>query len=157
MFYAVRMSPVVGPGWWRRAAAAQLTIDESTAVAVGQPTVALQRLGFWVTGISVFVGWNLATLIGGVIGNAIGDVRAFGLDAAASAAFLGLLWPRLKQRQPLAVAGAAAVLCAVTVPFLPPGVPVLITVVVAVVVGVTNFLGSADPAATGDPVEEAGA
>lgn len=141
LFYSVRMSPIIGPGLWRRLAAGQLTIDESTAVATAQPTLRLQRLGFWVTGVGVFLGWNATTLLGALLGDLLGDVRAFGLDAAAAAAFLGLLWPRLRQRQALAVACASAVIAVVAVPWLPIGVPVLITVVVAVVVGCTNWLG----------------
>ncbi|HTN56542.1 MAG TPA: AzlC family ABC transporter permease, partial [Microbacterium sp.] len=62
--YGIRMSPIIGAGFWRRAAAAQLTIDESTAVSISQSTPALSRLGFWITGLGVFIGWNLTTLAG---------------------------------------------------------------------------------------------
>jgi len=140
--YAIRMAPVVGGGW-RGLAAAQLTIDESTAVATAQPTPRGQRVGFWVTGGIIFVGWNATTLVGALLGDTIGDVRAYGLDAAAAAAFLGLLWQRLTARQPVAVAVAAAVVAAATLPVLPPGLPVLLAAVVAVVVGATDWLGGA--------------
>ncbi len=140
--YSMRMSPVVGGPWWRRLLAAQWTIDESTAVAIAQPTLRGQRVGFWVTGALIYVGWNLTTLLGALLGDLVGDVRQYGLDAAAAAAFLGLLWPRLTARQPVAVAAAAAVIAAVLVPVLPAGAPVLVAAVVAIVVGVTNVLGS---------------
>ncbi len=133
--YGVRMSPVITGGFWRRAAAAQLTIDESTAVALAQPTLPARRVGFWVTGIGIYVGWNVATLAGALLGDVVGDPRRYGLDAAAAAAFLALLWPRLRARQPIAVGIAAAVVAAATVPVLMPGVPVLLAAVVAVVVG----------------------
>ncbi|QNO38675.1 AzlC family ABC transporter permease [Protaetiibacter sp. SSC-01] len=139
--YSMRMSPVVGGPWWRRVLAAQWTIDESTAVASAQPTLRGQRVGFWVTGAVIYVGWNLTTLLGALLGDLVGDVRQYGLDAAAAAAFLGLLWPRLTARQPVAVAVAAAVIAAVLVPVLPAGLPVLVAAVVAIVVGVTNVLG----------------
>jgi predicted branched-subunit amino acid permease len=139
--YAMRMGPIVGGPWWRKLLAAHWTIDESTAVSTGQPTPRGQRIGFWVTGAVIFVGWNLTTLLGAVLGNLIGDVRMFGLDAAAAAAFLGLLWPRLSSRQPIAVAAGAAVVAAVLIPWLPAGLPVLIAAVVAVLVGVTNWWG----------------
>lgn len=139
--YAMRMGPIVGGPWWRTLLAAHWTIDESTAVSTGQPTLRGQRIGFWVTGSVIFVGWNLMTLFGALLGNLIGDVRMFGLDAAAAAAFLGLLWPRLTSRQPIAVAAAAAVVAALLIPWLPAGLPVLIAALVAVVVGVTNWLG----------------
>ncbi len=139
--YAMRMGPIIGGPWWRRALAAHWTIDESTAVSTAQPTLRGQRIGFWVTGAVIFTGWNLATLLGALLGNLIGDVRMFGLDAAAAAAFLGLLWPRLSSRQPIAVAVAAAVVAAVLIPWLPAGLPVLIAACVAVVVGVTDWWG----------------
>ncbi|MFF1571654.1 AzlC family ABC transporter permease [Leifsonia sp. NPDC058292] len=143
-FYALRMSRVVGRGFWRRAAAAQLTIDESTAVATAQLEPGAQRVGFWTTGLVVYVGWNLTTLAGALLGNLIGDVKAYGLDAAAAAAFLGLLWPRLKARQTQAVAVAAGFVATLLTPFLTPGLPVLAAAAVAIVVGVLNLFGRRD-------------
>lgn len=140
--YAIRMAPIIGSGFFRRFAAAWLTIDESTAVATAQPTLRSQRIGFWVTGVGIFIGWNLTTLIGALIGDLLGDVRQYGLDAAAAAAFLGLLWPRLKQLQPIVVAIAAAVVATVLTPSLPPGLPILAAALVAVIVGVFNWWGA---------------
>ncbi|MET0724707.1 MAG: AzlC family ABC transporter permease [Leifsonia sp.] len=137
--YGMRMAPIIGVGWWRRVAAAWITIDESTAVSLAQPTPPLKRLGFWVTGLVVFVGWNITTLVGGLIGDALGDPRAWGLDAAAAAAFLGLLWPRIKRVQAGAVAVGAAVVATVCTPFLMPGLPVLVAALVAVLVGYFNW------------------
>jgi predicted branched-subunit amino acid permease len=145
--YSMRMAPVVGGpptarGWAQRLLAGHWTIDESTAVSTAQPTLRGQRIGFWMTAAVIYVGWNLTTLLGSLLGNLIGDVRMFGLDAAAAAAFLGLLWPRLTARQPIAVAAGAAVVAAVLIPWLPSGLPVLIAALVAVVVGLTNWLGT---------------
>ena len=142
--YGMRMSPVVGTGFWRRAAAAQFTIDESTAVSLAQTTRRARTLGFWVTGIGIYIGWNLSTLAGALLGDVLGDPRAYGLDAAAAAAFLALLWPRLRHRQPIAVGIAAAVVSTMLTPVLMPGIPVLIAAVVAVVVGWFNWLGVGD-------------
>jgi predicted branched-subunit amino acid permease len=138
--YAIRMSPIVGSGFWRRFAAGWITIDESTAVATAQPDLRSQRLGFWVTGLVIFVGWNLTTLAGALAGNLIGDVKQYGLDAAAAAAFLGLLWPRLTQLQPIVVAVAGVVVATVLTPWLPPGLPIIAAALVAVVVGAFNWL-----------------
>jgi predicted branched-subunit amino acid permease len=135
---------VIGRGFWRRSAAVQLTNDESTAVATAQTEPRAQRIGFWVTGLVVYLGWNLMTLAGALLGNLIGDVRAYGLDAAAAAAFLGLLWPRLKARQTQAVAVAAGFVATLLTPFLMPGLPVLAAAVVAIVVGVLNLFGRRD-------------
>lgn len=142
--YGMRMSSIIGSGFWRRTAAAQVTIDESTAVAISQATPALSRLGFWVTGLGVFIGWNITTLLGALLGDVLGDPKSWGLDAAAAAAFLALLWPRLKQRQAIAVGVAAAVIAASLTPVMMPGLPVLVAAVVAIVVGWFNWLGRDD-------------
>lgn len=134
--YAIRVSPIVGPGFAKRVVAGHLTIDESTAVATAQAVPSAQRVGFWATGIIIYVGWNLMTLAGALLGNLLGDVSAFGLDAAAAAAFLGLLWPRLRSLQPVAVAVGAAVVAVVLIPLVPPGIPVLAAALVGVVAGV---------------------
>ncbi|WP_460799268.1 AzlC family ABC transporter permease [Microbacterium sp. GXF0217] len=137
--YGMRMSPIIGRGVWRRTAAAHFTIDESTAVAISQSDPLLSRVGFWVTGIGIFVGWNIMTLVGALLGDVLGDPKAWGLDAAAAAAFLALLWPRLKKRQAVAVGVAAAVVAASVTPWLMPGIPVLLAAVVAIVVGWFNW------------------
>ncbi|WP_210481092.1 AzlC family ABC transporter permease [Naasia sp. SYSU D00948] len=152
VLYGIRVKPLIGGGFWRKAAAAVFTIDESTAVAVAQPTLAAQRRGFWVTGLVIYAGWNLTTLVGALLGDALGDVRQYGLDAAAAAAFLGLLWPRLREVQPVAVAIGAAVVATALVPVLPPGLPVLLAALVAVVVGTLDLFGARS--ALPDPVEE---
>lgn len=139
--YAIRMAPVVGGGW-RSAAAAQFTIDESTAVALAQSTPRARRVGFWVTGVGIYVGWNLSTLAGALLGDVLGDVRAYGLDAAAAAAFLALLWPRLRQRQAIAVGVGAAVVATALTPVLIPGLPVIVAALVAIVVGAANGFGT---------------
>ena len=139
VFYSIRMAPLIGPGFFRRAAAAQLTIDESVAVSTAQTTPSSQRLGFWVTGILIYVGWNITTLVGALIGDLLGDVSAYGLDAAAAAAFLGLLWPRLRERQTQAVAVAAALVATLLTPVLVPGLPVIVAAVVAIAVGGFNL------------------
>jgi predicted branched-subunit amino acid permease len=133
--YALQMSRVLGVSGLRRVAAAQLTIDESTAVGVAQPERPAQRLGFWSTGLAVFVMWNVMTLAGAVLGNALGDPRRFGLDAAAPAAFCGLLWPRLKSGDARAVAAVSAVIALVVAPHAPAGIPVLVAALAAIVAG----------------------
>ena len=136
--YGLRMAPLLEWRGWRRAAAAHLLIDESTAMSVGRGGTAAARLGYLTTGLSVFVLWNLATAIGAVAGDAIGDPRTFGLDAAVGAAFLALLWPRLKDRRNVVVAVLAAAVALSMVPLAPPGVPVLAAGGVALLVGVLS-------------------
>jgi len=131
-FYGLQMAPLLRARSWRRPLAAQLTIDESTAVGTAQKQSDLIRLGFWSTGLAVFILWNLTTLLGAALGDAMGDPRSYGMDAAAAAAFLGLIWPRLTALRPRMVALGAVVLAVALIPIAPAGVPVLAAVVVAV-------------------------
>jgi hypothetical protein len=141
--FALRIKSCANDRPRHRQATAGWPLDH-TAVSTAQPTVKSQRAGFWWTGLVIYVGWNLTTLLGALIGDQLGDVSRYGLDAAAAAAFLGLLWPRLKQLQPTVVAVGAAVVAAVLMPVLPAGVPVLAAALVAVVVGLTNLFGTTE-------------
>jgi predicted branched-subunit amino acid permease len=123
--YGLQLASSMLPAGWRRLVIAQLTIDESAAVGLSEPTRPLRRLGFWVTGLGVFIGWNLMTFAGALAGNALGDPQRLGLDAAASAAFIALLWPRLRTREPVVIAVTGAAVTTVLIPVIPPGLPVL--------------------------------
>jgi predicted branched-subunit amino acid permease len=133
--YGLQLNAMLHPRGWRRLAAAQLTIDESTAVAVAQDDRDAQSVGFWATGLAVFVGWNAMTLLGALAGSRLGDPRRYGLDAAAAAAFLALLWPRLRDRQAVAVALTGALVAFTLIPVIPVGLPVVAAAAVAVVAG----------------------
>lgn len=143
--YSLEVNRLLDLRGWRRLVGAHLTIDESTAVAVAQPDRETSALGFWATGLSVFVLWNITTLVGALLGDAMGDPRVYGLDAAAAAAFCGLLWPRLHNHRARAVAGVALVLAVALSNVLPDGVPVLIAGLVALV----GLRVPATPATTG--------
>lgn len=133
--YGLQVSRMLGVRGLRRAAAAQLTIDESTAVAVAQPRREAAQVGFWTTGVGVYVLWNLTTLVGAVVGDAMGDPRRYGLDAAAAAAFCALLWPRLKSVDAFGIAGVAALTAVLVAPHAPAGVPVLVAAATALLAG----------------------
>lgn len=136
--YALSLSSLLDTRGWRRPALAHLTIDESTAMAVAQadePDPAGSRYAFIATGVSVFVLWNLGTLIGAYGAAVVGDPRVYGLDAAAAAAFLALLWPRLNRPEARVVAVLAAVVTLILIPVTSPGIPVLVSALVAVAAG----------------------
>lgn len=122
--YGLAMSPHLGGRLSSRLVAAQLTIDESTAMAIGQPDPHHRRVAFWVTGASVYLFWNVGTLIGALLGKAI-DPLTFGLDAAFPASFVALLFPLLRERVPARAAATGALVCLVLIPFVPVGVPIL--------------------------------
>lgn len=137
-FYGVPMARILGRDGLRghrRPLAAQLVVDETTAMAVGRVDVRDQRYAFWTSGVTMFTLWNAGTLVGAVGRSAIGDPAALGLDAAIPASFLALLWPRLADGRARVVALAGAVIATATVPILPAGVPVLAAIPVALVAG----------------------
>ncbi|MDX3708167.1 AzlC family ABC transporter permease [Streptomyces europaeiscabiei] len=131
VFYGLRLSQVLALPRVVRPFAAQWVIDETTAVALAQPTRHAARMGFTVTGLSLYLLWNLTTLLGALGAEAIGDTDAWGLDAAGPAVFLALLAPMLKTTGERAVAGIAVVLGLGLLPVLPAGVPVLVAAVAA--------------------------
>ena len=142
--YGLKLAGVLGLSGPRRLAVSHLVIDESTAMSVLRETREDARLGFWITGVSVFVGWNSFTLLGAVAGAQLGDPRTYGLDAAVGAAFLALLWPRLRDRRNQYVAAAAAAVALGLVPIATAGVPVLAAGGVALLAGVLTRRAS-DP------------
>ncbi|WP_151081769.1 AzlC family ABC transporter permease [Nocardioides cynanchi] len=134
--YGLKLAPLLGFRGWVRPAAAQLVIDESTAMSVTRDSAEAARVGFLSTGISVFVFWNLFTLVGAIAGNLIGDPRTYGLDAAVGGAFLALLWPRLADPRNRVIAVIAAAVALGVVPLTAAGVPVLVAGGVALLAGV---------------------
>ncbi len=135
--YAMQMAPLLRVRGLRRVAAAHLTIDESTGVALSQAPrgTAAMRAGFWLTGSGVYVFWNVFTLLGAVGAKALGNPASWGLDAAVPAAFLGLVWPRLENTFLRVVAASSMVFALVITPWLPAGLPIIASALVAVAFG----------------------
>lgn len=127
--YGVAMAPTLSGGSLaRRLLAAQLVIDESTAVATAQAGPAARRHAFWATGVAVFVCWNAGTVLGALAGDAIGDPEALGLDAAFPAGFVALAVPHLRGRRGRVAAACGALIALVLIPLTPAGVPILAAV-----------------------------
>ena len=135
--YGVIMAPRLKVKGLKRIVAAQITIDESTAVALGQEVRGekAMRQGFWLTGFGVFLFWNLFTVAGALGAQAMGDIRAWGLDSAVPAAFLGLVWPRLKTNRDRLLAIGCMIFALAMTPILPAGLPIIATAFIAVAVG----------------------
>ena len=113
--YGVRLSSLLKVSGLRRFGAAQLVIDESTAMAIARDDENDGRFAFWVTGLLLFAFWNLATFVGALATTALPDPKVLGLDAAPPAAYLALLAPRLRAREPLAIALAAGLVALICV------------------------------------------
>jgi predicted branched-subunit amino acid permease len=106
-------------------------------MAIAREAPADSRFAFWATGAALFMLWNLGTLVGAVATHLVPDPKVLGLDAAPPAAFLALLAPRLRTREPMAIALAAGVVALACLPFVPAGTPLLI---VAILVGLYGVL-----------------
>jgi predicted branched-subunit amino acid permease len=134
--YGLQMAPILKVGGLKRVLAAQITIDESTAVATLQENDEDRKRGFYVTGIGVYIFWNLFTYLGALGASAIGDPSVWGLDAAVPAAFCGLIWPRLKNKKQFLVSAIAIAWALLLTPIAPAGIPIITTVLLAVIFGV---------------------
>jgi predicted branched-subunit amino acid permease len=135
--YGLRMAPILKVRGVKRIAAAQVTIDESTGVAIGQENLGpdAMKAGFWLTGIGVYIFWNFFTVLGAIGAQAMGNPSAWGLDAAVPAAFLGLVWPRLLGKFEKGLAALSLLLAVLLSPYLSAGLPIIATALLAVAFG----------------------
>jgi predicted branched-subunit amino acid permease len=138
--YGVRLVPLLRPHGLQRFAAAHWVIDETTALALAAPDRKLARLAFLVGGATIFLTWNVMTVVGALGAAALGGAAQAALDAVVPAAFLALLWPRLRPPFPEAavqrrVALGGAVVALALTPFVPPGVQVIAAVVAVTLAG----------------------
>ncbi|HEU4863803.1 MAG TPA: AzlC family ABC transporter permease [Candidatus Limnocylindria bacterium] len=103
----------------------QLVVDESWAIAArGGGEFDPHRLVG--AGVVLWCAWVAGTVIGVLGGEALGDPRTLGLDAAFPALFLALLLPQLDGRRARAAAALGAAIAVVLVPFSPAGVPIIV-------------------------------
>ena len=155
--YGLRLASLLGfRGPFRLLAALGIT-DESTAVALGQqalgrPGRAAARAGFLATFASLYLTWNAATLAGALGAGHLGSSDSFGLDVVGPAAFLALLWPRLRDgRTERAVALAGAAIALAATPFFPPGLPVVLAAVAALGAALLPAAGGTGPGPATSP------
>lgn len=125
--YGLRLAEVLRPRGPGRLLAALGVIDETTAITLAQPDPAAGRKAFSATFCTLYLTWNLATLAGALGAGHIGSPQSFGLDVVGPAAFVALIYPRLRAgRTERAVALAAVTVALATTPVLPSGVPVIL-------------------------------
>lgn len=133
--YGLQMAPILKVTGLKRILSAQITIDESTAVSTLQENDVDRKRGFYLTGIGVYVFWNLFTYLGALGASSIGDPAVWGLDAAVPAAFCGLVWPRLKDKKQFLISALAIALALSLTPITAAGIPIITTVLLAVIFG----------------------
>lgn len=141
--FGLAIGDVIGKGLLAKLVGSHLMSDETVAFAMAQRDPRRARAVYWGCGVALFLMWNLGTLVGALAGQVIGDTDAFGLDAAFPAALLALVLPALKQPRVrnAALLGSAVALAAT--PFVPAGVPVLLSLV-----GLVVLIRPARPVAT---------
>jgi predicted branched-subunit amino acid permease len=138
--YGVRLVPLLRPAGIRRLGLAHWVIDETTAMALAAPNRKLGRLAFLATGASIYLMWNAMTVVGALGAASLGGTARAALDSIVPAAFLALLWPRLRTPFPEAgvqrrVAVGGAVVALALTPFVPAGVQVIAAVVAVALAG----------------------
>ncbi len=124
--YGARINALLRPSGSRKLVMAEVTIDESTAMAVNEAPSGHAARAFWTTAVCVYVLWNVSTVVGAVVGNAFGSPATTGLDVAGPAAFVALLAPRLTTTHMRLAALGSGVIALATVPLVPVGAPILI-------------------------------
>jgi predicted branched-subunit amino acid permease len=136
--YGLRLAGLLRARGAARLLAALAITDESTAVALAQPTPEAARAGFRATFASLYLTWNAATLAGAAGAGRLGSPATFGLDVVGPAAFLALLWPMLfgaassgEVAPRVGTALGGAVIAVAATPFCPPGIPVILAAAAA--------------------------
>lgn len=153
--YGLRLAGLLRLRGVRRLLGAVGVIDETTAVALAQPDAGASRAAFAVTFCSLYLTWNICTLAGALGAGTLASPRALGLDVVGPAAFLALIWPRLRAgRAEQVVAGAGAAIALGLTPALPAGVPVILAATAALggaLVTSPRPPAAADPVRAGQP------
>lgn len=137
--YGLRLAGVLRPRGPGRLVTAVGVIDETTAMTLAQPDPPAGRKAFTATFTTLYLTWNLATLAGALGAARLGSPQQFGLDVVGPAAFLALIYPRLRAGRTerfVAVGGAAIALATTAV--LPTGVPVILAAVAALAGALAN-------------------
>jgi 4-azaleucine resistance transporter AzlC len=107
-----------------RGAFAMTTVDASWAAAsLGDGTFD----PWYMVGVSIpqYAGWVLGTVCGVLLGPALGDPKALGLDALFPAFFIALLFEEVRGRRRMFAAGGGAAIALVLTPLVPAGLPIL--------------------------------
>ena len=121
----VAVAPFLKGGHLRRALESQAVVDASWAMASrdGGRFDREFMIGATIPQVALWIG---GTVVGVLVGGAVGDAERLGLDVIFPAFYLALLVEELRGGgQTITVVLLAAVLALALVPFAPPGMPVI--------------------------------
>lgn len=128
----IALGPSLPGGPLKRALQGQPLVDPSWAIASRGDGTFDRWLMFGAT-IPQFVTWVGGTAVGAILGDALGDPEALGLDAVYPAFFLSLLIIEAKDGRTLGVAALGAAIALALTPWAPAGLPVLLASLAALV------------------------
>ena len=109
--------------------------DESVVFALAQDDLPRQRAAYLACGLGVLICWPGGAVLGALVGSAVHDTNAFGLDAMFPAVILALIVPDLRNRMTMRAALAGAGIALIATPFLPAGLPVLLALAAVLLLG----------------------
>jgi predicted branched-subunit amino acid permease len=121
----VAAAPALRGGPLRRAAEGQAVVDASWALAA-RGEGGFDREKLLGATLPQYPAWVIGTVVGVLVGGAIGDPADFGLDAVFPAFFLALLAAELGRPRVLPVVVLAGAIALLLTPVLPAGLPVLL-------------------------------
>lgn len=94
-----------------RLLAAFFLTDEAFAMATGHFRRGGRSLAYYfMFAISLYVLWNIATIGGILLGDAIGDPRRYGVDFAITATFIGIVVLAVRRRSDIVIAVVSALI-----------------------------------------------
>lgn len=125
--FGLALGDTLGNGWRSWLVASHFLSDESFAFAMSYPEGPQRRRGYWLIGLHLSASWIGGTALGVLLGGAAGDPNALGLDAAFPAGLLALLLPSMADQDTRRVTLVGASLAVLSTPFLPAGIPVLLS------------------------------
>ena len=120
----IAIAPSLRHGWFGRALRGQAIVDASWALAnQGDGRFDVPAM-IGATALQ-YLTWNAGTIIGVLVGGALGDPKSLGLDAIFPAFFLGLLAVELRRPGARTTSLIGAGIALALTPLLPAGVPIL--------------------------------
>ncbi len=124
---AAAVSPRLWPQRSAKAAAALVTLDPNATLTLNEPVDrGTSRRVFVIMSLALVLPWCIGSAIGVLIGEQIGDISVWGLDAMFPAMFIAIIWPRLRERRSPLVGLSAAVVAVALIEPLPAGLSILI-------------------------------
>lgn len=126
--YGPVVRPAVPASAPARLAAAHFIVDETTAIAAAQTDRGQASGTFRFMAVTLWLSWNLGSVVGAITGSLVGTPETWGLDAAFPAVFVALAATHLRTAAGRVTAGVAAAIALGAVPFTAPGIPILLSV-----------------------------